>query len=546
MALFAGTKVQDSAAGRAAQDLLAALKSSLSPSVSTGEVFANLLSETQASLPDIKPRETSSGAADAASRREQESGSADPSEAQKAEKPAAQAGSEAKKVENKPAHKTTEKEDDKKNEASEEGEKLQTEDMQGQETVVEEAGKSEEKEKKKTISSDEEEILNLLAGLGPFEKTENVQETGGDAQQPVTGASETELENQEITSEAEKATLMAMAQMEAAARLHGAKTKGKENGEKTPSEAERPSDEGQDQENVLLSQLELTEEKAPKDEGAKDQTLAADQETEPSALQEALDQTGDKGKRIESSFSSAALKEVKPAQTETPQPQATTTTASAVLMAQVLAEQASSQAGANGAAKVETLSNASPSAKGAMPAPVMGEGGRTVGSYDFASQLSAARVTRGGATGLPQPVEQVALQLHKAVKQGQTEMTIQLRPGELGKVEITLTFLEDNKVQGTVVAEKASTLSLLQKDSDLLQRALQEAGLQTDSGCLEFSLQGEGRPQSSAQDLSGENGKGKTVRFSALDVANDDSGIDTAGTEAEVYYVTPGRVNLRV
>ena len=50
-----------------------------------------------------------------------------------------------------------------------------------------------------------------------------------------------------------------------------------------------------------------------------------------------------------------------------------------------------------------------PVAAGAAPAaanPVTAEGVRPVGSYDFASQLSATRAANGGAAGLPSPVEE--------------------------------------------------------------------------------------------------------------------------------------------
>ena len=89
--------------------------------------------------------------------------------------------------------------------------------------------------------------------------------------------------------------------------------------------------------------------------------------------------------------------------------------------------------------------------------------------------------------------------------------------------------------------DNQTTLDLLSKDSGSLQRALQDAGLRADSGSLQFSLrdggqqgsssqgQGSGHPYSSASNVL-------PVTSGSLDEANSDS----------LYYITPGRVNVRV
>lgn len=182
----------------------------------------------------------------------------------------------------------------------------------------------------------------------------------------------------------------------------------------------------------------------------------------------------------------------------------------------------------------------------AAQSPMHAEGSRPVGSYDFASQLSALRATKGGATGLPAAVEQVTLQLHKMAKLGADQMTLQLRPAELGRIEIKLEFAKDgsNGVKGIVIADTQAALDMLQKDSGGLQRALQDAGLRADSGSLQFNLRGDGQQNASAQNNDGQasagNGRGG---FAA---ANDGSEALAANAAEETYYITPGRVNLRV
>jgi len=174
----------------------------------------------------------------------------------------------------------------------------------------------------------------------------------------------------------------------------------------------------------------------------------------------------------------------------------------------------------------------------------IGSGSKTVGSYDVASQLSATRAGKGGTAGLPQAIEQVAVQMHKAVKEGLDTITIQLKPAELGKIEIKLEITADKGVKGTIIAENQATLVLLQKDESSLQRALQDAGLQTQSGCLDFSL----RDQGGADHYVNQRRDGNAARSEGGLAFGEDAAVsdDLSADVQETYYVTPGRVNLSV
>ena len=90
------------------------------------------------------------------------------------------------------------------------------------------------------------------------------------------------------------------------------------------------------------------------------------------------------------------------------------------------------------------------------------------------------------------PAEQVAMQLRHAVAKGIDKITIQLNPASLGAIDVTLEVSSGARVLVHVVVEKADTLELLRSDSRSLERALQEAGLRTDSGSLNFNLRGDG------------------------------------------------------
>jgi flagellar hook-length control protein FliK len=84
--------------------------------------------------------------------------------------------------------------------------------------------------------------------------------------------------------------------------------------------------------------------------------------------------------------------------------------------------------------------------------------------------------------------EQVAVNIQRALRQGNSQMTIQLSPAELGKIHVKLEIDEEKRVTAAVTVEKPSTLELLQRDVKGLERALQEAGLKMDGSDLSFNL----------------------------------------------------------
>lgn len=98
--------------------------------------------------------------------------------------------------------------------------------------------------------------------------------------------------------------------------------------------------------------------------------------------------------------------------------------------------------------------------------------------------------------------EQVVFHVKTAVGSGNSKITIQLNPEELGKLDITLDVDSKGKTGVTITADNKQALDLLQKDSSGLQKALNEAGLKTDAGSLSFNLRGgerEGQGQNQYQ-----------------------------------------------
>jgi flagellar hook-length control protein FliK len=96
--------------------------------------------------------------------------------------------------------------------------------------------------------------------------------------------------------------------------------------------------------------------------------------------------------------------------------------------------------------------------------------------------------------------DQVAVHVQRALREGAGRVSIQLSPDELGRIHVKLDIDKDKRVTAAVTVERPSTLDLLQRDVKGLERALQDAGLNMDSGDLSFSL-GHGGDQEFAQDL---------------------------------------------
>ena len=175
-------------------------------------------------------------------------------------------------------------------------------------------------------------------------------------------------------------------------------------------------------------------------------------------------------------------------------------------------------------------------------------GAQAAGTYSFASTLSATRALNGGATGLPSPVDQVIVQINRSVKNGDDQISLQLHPADLGRITVKLEVGSDGMVQGSVTAENPQTLALLQKDSRSLERALQDAGLRTDPGSLQFNLGGQGNNNgnNAGQTANNGNNNANTGNGSGTLSASDLGGLSDLGSTSENYYLTPSGVNIQV
>lgn len=103
---------------------------------------------------------------------------------------------------------------------------------------------------------------------------------------------------------------------------------------------------------------------------------------------------------------------------------------------------------------------------------------------------AASLVTNAAQAYAPHPATQlVAASIQKNAANGETkDWTLQLDPPELGRIEVRLSFGKDKTVKTHMVIEKPETWLMLQRDAHVLERALQEAGMDGGGNDLSFAL----------------------------------------------------------
>jgi len=108
------------------------------------------------------------------------------------------------------------------------------------------------------------------------------------------------------------------------------------------------------------------------------------------------------------------------------------------------------------------------------------------------------------ATGAPVPISGLAIEIAASVQGGKSRFEVRLDPAELGRIDVRIDVDRNGQVTSHLTVEKPETLSMLRQDAPQLQQALNDAGLKTGNGGLQFSL----RDQSSGQNNSNNNQSG--------------------------------------
>lgn len=121
-----------------------------------------------------------------------------------------------------------------------------------------------------------------------------------------------------------------------------------------------------------------------------------------------------------------------------------------------------------------------------------------------ATRIEAAVAPRAVVTGYQTSQQQlnlpqIAFELVRQVNDGNSRFQMRLDPPELGKIDVRLDIDKTGQVTARLSVEKAETLDLMQRDQRGLEKALQQAGLDSSKTNLEFSLK---------QNSSGQQGQG--------------------------------------
>jgi flagellar hook-length control protein FliK len=117
---------------------------------------------------------------------------------------------------------------------------------------------------------------------------------------------------------------------------------------------------------------------------------------------------------------------------------------------------------------------------------------------------------------------------------------MRLDPADLGRIDVRIDVNRDGQVTSHLIVEKPETLSMLKQDAPQLQQALNNAGLKTDTGGLQFSL----RDQSS----SGQNSGHQTPSNAHQLIVNDETTMPAAvaGQSYGRMLGTSGGIDIRV
>ena len=134
-------------------------------------------------------------------------------------------------------------------------------------------------------------------------------------------------------------------------------------------------------------------------------------------------------------------------------------------------------------------------------------------------------------------VEQVKVNITKSAVKGVDTIEVNLKPEDLGHIEIKMQ-IKDGKLHAHIISSRQETMEALQRDAQVLEKAFNDAGFQTDANSLSFSFRHEGN-QAQEQHEQLRNFIGK--------VFEEEANSDVQKAEAaNQNWITEKGVNIRV
>ncbi|MDQ2079850.1 flagellar hook-length control protein FliK [Xanthobacteraceae bacterium Astr-EGSB] len=120
----------------------------------------------------------------------------------------------------------------------------------------------------------------------------------------------------------------------------------------------------------------------------------------------------------------------------------------------------------------------------------VGAGPLTATTAANAAAATPAAASQAPATAIP--IASVAVEIAARAQAGNNRFEIRLDPPELGRIDVKLDVDRHGNVTSHLVVERSQTLDLLRRDAPQLERALNDAGLKTGDGAMQFSLRDQG------------------------------------------------------
>ena len=117
------------------------------------------------------------------------------------------------------------------------------------------------------------------------------------------------------------------------------------------------------------------------------------------------------------------------------------------------------------------------------------------------SQFTVTAATQTAAV----PLSGLAMEIAVTARSGKSRFEIRLDPAELGRIDVRIDVDRNGQVTSHLTVEKPETLSMLRQDATQLQRALNDAGLSTGGGGLQFSLRDQSQSGQNDQNQSNPN-----------------------------------------
>jgi flagellar hook-length control protein FliK len=146
------------------------------------------------------------------------------------------------------------------------------------------------------------------------------------------------------------------------------------------------------------------------------------------------------------------------------------------------------------------------------------------------SSMTNPIFTSASAIATHPSIQAVAQMIEKAAsgsEKAKQELTVQLDPPELGRMQVQLSLEKDGVMKVHLLTEKQETLNLFQRDAHALKSALDNAGIKIDSSSLTFDM-ASGGDQSFQQLMGGsqnnnQSGNGQSSRLMGISAGALDS-----------------------